>query len=48
MFYLINEETKDIYMNDSWISSLGLNYKKYVRKINEILNKRSVKNSCDN
>ena len=48
VFYLINEETNDIYMNDSWISALGLNYKKYVRKINEILNKRSVKNSCDN
>lgn len=39
VFYLINEETNDIYMNDSWISSLGLNYKKYIRKINEILNK---------
>lgn len=39
VFYLIDEETNDIYMNDSWISSLGLNYKKYVRKINEILNK---------
>ena len=39
VFYLINEETNDVYMNDSWISALGLNYKKYVRKINEILNK---------
>ena len=39
VFYLIDEENNDIYMNDSWISSLGLNYKKYVRKINEILNK---------
>lgn len=39
VFYLINEETNEVYMNDSWISSLGLNYKKYVRKINEILNK---------
>ena len=28
-----------LHMNDSWISALGLNYKKYVRKINEILNK---------
>ena len=39
VFYLINEETNEVYMNDSWISALGLNYKKYVRKINEILNK---------
>jgi len=38
-FYLINEETNEIYMDDSWISFIGLNYKKYVRKINEILNK---------
>ena len=39
VFYLINEDTNEVYMNDSWISTLGLNYKKYVRKINEILNK---------
>lgn len=39
VFYLINEETNEVYMNDSWISFIGLNYKKYVRKINEILNK---------
>ena len=39
VFYLINEETNEVYMNDSWISAIGLNYKKYVRKINEILNK---------
>lgn len=39
VFYLINEETNEVYMNDSWISFLGLNYKKYVRKINKILNK---------
>lgn len=42
VFYLINEETNEVYMNDSWISSLGLNYKKYVRKINEILNKWQI------
>lgn len=40
VFYLINEETNEIYMDDSWISFIGLNYKKYVRKINEILNKQ--------
>lgn len=39
VFYLIEEETNNVYMNDSWISSLGLNYKKYIKKINEILNK---------
>ena len=39
VFYLINEETNEIYMDDSWFSFIGLNYKKYVRKINEILNK---------
>lgn len=39
VFYLINEETDEVYMNDSWISAIGLNCKKYVIKINEILNK---------
>lgn len=39
VFYLIDEENNDIYMNDSWISFLGLNFKKYIRKTNEILNK---------
>ncbi len=39
VFYLINEETNEVYMDDSWISFIGLNYKKYVRKINKILNK---------
>lgn len=37
VFYLINEETNEVYMNDSWISPLGLNYKKYVRKMKIIL-----------
>lgn len=39
VFYLINEETNEVCMDDSWISFIGLNYKKYVRKINKILNK---------
>lgn len=39
VFYLMNDKTKEVYMNDSWIFPIGLNYKKYVRKINEILNK---------
>ena len=42
VFYLINEETNKKYMNDSWIFTLGLNYKKYVRKINEILNQTDI------
>ena len=36
-FYLINDKKKEIYMNDSWIFTLGCNYKKYVRKINSIV-----------
>lgn len=39
VFYLINEDKNEIYMNDSLIFALGLNYKKYVRRINRILNK---------
>lgn len=37
VFYLINDDTNDIYMDDSWISEIGLNYKKYVRRINDIV-----------
>lgn len=37
VFYLINNDTNDIYMDDSWISEIGLNYKKYVRRINDIV-----------
>ena len=39
VFYLINEDKNEIYMNDSLIFAIGLNYKKYVRRINRILNK---------
>ena len=39
VFYLINDDTNDIYMDDSWISERGLNYKKYVRRINDIVKK---------
>lgn len=39
VFSLIGQETNIVYMNDSKISSLGLNYKRYVRKIIKILNK---------
>jgi hypothetical protein len=37
VFYLIDEQKKRVYMNDSWIFALGMNYKKVVRKINEIV-----------
>ena len=36
VFYLINKNSNKIYMNDKMIFTLGLNYKKYVKKINEI------------
>ena len=39
VFYLINEQTNSIFMNDRWIFTLGLNYKKNIRKINEIVKK---------
>ncbi len=38
VFYLFNEKTNKIFMNDSWIFTLGCNYKKYVRKIDKIIN----------
>lgn len=41
VFYLINEKENKVFMNDSWIFALGLNYKKYVRKINEIVTGKS-------
>lgn len=37
VFYLVDETKNKIYMNDSWIFTLGLNYGKFVRKINKIL-----------
>lgn len=37
VFYLVNEKENKVFMNDSWIFTLGLNYKKSVRKINEIV-----------
>lgn len=36
VFYLIDENTGKVYMNDSWIFTLGLNYRNAVRKINKI------------
>ena len=38
VFYLINENSNDIYTNNSWIFALGLNYKKFIKKIDKILN----------
>ena len=39
VFYLINEELNKIFMNDSWIFTIGLNYRKYIKRLNGILNK---------
>lgn len=38
VFYLINEDTNEVFMNDFFIFALGLNYKKHVRRINKSLN----------
>lgn len=38
VFYLFNEETNEIYFNDYWIYALGCSYRKYIRKINAIIN----------
>ena len=37
VFFLINEGASKIYTNESWIFPIGLNYKKYVKKIHKIL-----------
>ena len=37
IFYLINDESKQIFMDDSWIFVLGNNYKKYVKSIDKIV-----------
>lgn len=36
-FYLLNKDTDEIYFNDSWIFTLGLNWRRIVRRFNEIL-----------
>ena len=41
-FYLINEEEKQIFMEDSWIFPIGLGYKKIVRKIDGIVRSHIV------
>ncbi len=43
IFYLINEESNIVYMNDSWIFALGCNYKKHVRRINKFMSVENVK-----
>lgn len=49
VFYLIDEQEKRVYTDDSWISFLGLNYKKIVRRIDEIVkNLLLEKNSFNN
>ena len=37
VFYLINEQNNTIYYNDSWIFALGLNYRKYIKKLNKVI-----------
>jgi len=37
VFYLVNSDTGEVYMDDSWTFMLGLNYRKYVRSINKII-----------
>ena len=37
VFYLVNEHTNEVYKNESWIFTLGLTYKKYIKKIDRIL-----------
>ena len=37
VFYLINEKNNTIYYNDSWIFALGLNYRKYIKKLNKLI-----------
>lgn len=37
VFYLVNFKENKVFMNDSWIFPIGCSYKKYVKKINEIV-----------
>ena len=37
VFYLVDLQKNKIFMNDSWIFAMGCNFRKYVRKINEII-----------
>lgn len=37
VFYLVNEQTGKVFMNDSWIFPLGCNFKRHIRKINRII-----------
>ena len=39
VFYLLNEQSDKIFFDDSWIFALGCNYKKYIRRMNLIMNK---------
>jgi hypothetical protein len=36
-FYLIDEERKQIYMEDSWTFPIGLGYRKIIRKLDKII-----------
>lgn len=39
VFYLINDEASKIYMDDSLVFPLRYSYRKYIKRINKILNK---------
>lgn len=39
VFYLQNQNTNEIYFNDSWVFTMGLNWKKIIKKFNELLKK---------
>ena len=40
-FYLINSITNEHYMNNQWIFVLGLNYRKYIKKIEDVLKNKN-------
>lgn len=39
VFYLINQQSNKIFMNDRWIFPLGLSHRKIVKKLNAIVEK---------
>ena len=41
-FYLIDNEKKQIHMEDSWIFPIGLGYRKIIRKLDKIIRLRIV------
>lgn len=37
-FYLINDKIGEHYMNDQWLFTVGLNYRKYIKRLKKLLN----------